>query len=241
MDGALFLRDSYLKTCKSKVLEAIHPSTIALDQTIFYPRGGGQPCDTGTITCKGISYSVLSVAKSERKIVHEVSPAGLQVGDEVECSIDWGRRYTLMRMHTAGHILGAMMYLKGALITGNQLDVDKTRFDFSMENFDPAAFQSIVDEANAAIARNLEVSVSFLPREEALAIPGAVKLAGALPPEIKELRMVKIGDVDYQADGGTHVKNTSEIGKIKLLSLQNKGAKNRRIYYALEPNLSVKQ
>jgi misacylated tRNA(Ala) deacylase len=145
-------------------------------------------------------------------------------------------------MHTAGHILGAMMYGKGALITGNQLEVDKTRFDFSMESFDPSAFQSIVEEANAAIARNLEVTVSFLPREEALKIPGAVKLAGALPPDIQELRMVKIGDVDCQADGGTHVKNTSEIGRIKLLSLQNKGAKNRRIYYALEsPTLQTQE
>ena len=121
------------------------------------------------------------------------------------------------------------------LITGNQLDIDRTRFDFSMENFDKAAFQSLVDKANAEIARNLDVEVTFLPREEALKVAGAVKLAVALPPDVPELRMVRIGDVDYQADGGTHVKNTSEIGKITFLGAENKGKANRRIYYGLEP------
>jgi Ser-tRNA(Ala) deacylase AlaX len=139
-------------------------------------------------------------------------------------------------MHTAGHILAAMIYKSsGILITGNQIDIDKTRFDFSMENFDKSAFQSLVEEANAAIARNLDVSVSFLPREEAMKIEGAVKLAVALPPDVKELRMVRIGDVDYQADGGTHVKNTSEIGKIVFLGAENKGKNNRRITYTLLP------
>ena len=215
--------------------------------------GGGQPCDTGKIICSRREFPVISVAKQEGKIAHEISGectlapgplfvegkkgplrAELEVGDEVECQIDWQRRHKLMRMHTAGHILSAIMYKSGILITGNQIDVDKTRFDFSMENFDKEAFFSLVEEANRQIARNLPVEVSSLSREEALKVPGAVKLANALPPDIKELRMVKIGDVDYQADGGTHVKNTSEIGKIVFLSADNKGKNNRRIYYGLE-------
>jgi len=160
----------------------------------------------------------------------------LSVGDEVACEIDWVRRHTLMRSHTAGHILSAIMFRKnGILITGNAIDVDKSRFDFSMETFDKDAFQSLIDEANAQIARNLEVSVSTLPREQALLLPGMVKLAGALPPEVKELRIVKIGDVDEQADGGVHVKNTSEIGKIVFLSAENKGKSNRRVYFKVEP------
>ena len=180
-------------------------------------------------------FKVMSVSKSPDGISHEVDRTGLAIGDEVECSIDWARRYKLMRMHTAGHVLAAVMYAKSkTLITGNQIDTDKTRFDFSMENFDRIAFQSLIDEANAAIARNLEVSISFLPREEALKIEGAVKLAAALPPDVKELRMVRIGNVDYQADGGTHVKNTSEIGKIIFLGAENKGKNNRRITYTLE-------
>ncbi|MEM2137992.1 MAG: alanyl-tRNA editing protein [Candidatus Anstonellaceae archaeon] len=238
MDGALYLHDSYLKSCSSKVVEVKEEKFVILDQTVFYPRGGGQPCDSGKLIRKsdGKEFAVVSVAKSEGKILHEISGSGLpSVGDEVECQIDWVRRYKLMRMHTAGHVLAAIMYKAGMLITGNQIDTDKTRFDFSMENFDKAAFQKLVDDANAQIARNLEVSVSFLPREEAIKIEGAVKLAAALPPDVKELRMVRIGDVDYQADGGTHVKNTSEIGKIVFLGAENKGKNNRRITYALLP------
>ena len=261
MENPLYLTDSYLTSCKAKVLEVKEKEGnsqtskdgtaqaskegndqggigkfIFLDQTVFYPRGGGQPCDTGKLVSSKGEFLVIFVTKQEGKIAHETSgECTLQVGDEVECIIDWSRRYKLMRMHTAGHILAAIMYSrKGILITGNQLDVDKSRFDFSMENFDKAAFQSLIDEANQQISRNLSVEVSSLPREEAMKVPGAVKLAVALPPEIKTLRMVKIGDVDYQADGGTHVKNTSEIGKLVFLGADNKGKNNRRIYYTLE-------
>ncbi len=250
MEGALYLKDSYLQSCKAKVASVKEGKFIVLDQTVFYPRGGGQPWDTGKIIrpSDGAEFPVVAVVKAEGSISHEVSlpnkpGAGegsgippLQPGDEVECRLDWARRHRLMRMHTAGHILSAIMFRRqGLLITGNQLDTDKTRFDFSMENFDRAAFQSLIDEANAAIARGLEVSISFLPREEAMKIEGAVKLAAALPPEVKELRMVRIGDVDYQADGGTHVKNTGEIGKIVFFGAENKGKSNRRIYYSLDP------
>lgn len=235
MVESLYLSDSYLQTCKAKVAAIKDGKFIFLDRTVFYPRGGGQPCDMGKLLCNGKEYSVISVSKMDGNIAHETSgECNLKEGDEVECIIDWPRRYKLMRMHTAGHVLGSLMYKQGMLITGNQIDVDKTRFDFSMENFSKEAFISLVAEANVQIARNLPVEISFLPREEALKIDGAVKLANALPPDIKELRMVKIGDVDYQADGGTHVKNTSEIGKIVFLGADNKGKNNRRIYYGLE-------
>jgi len=238
MDGALYLGDSYLQTCKSKVVSIKDGKYVVLDQTVFYPRGGGQPWDTGKIVraADGKEFPVVAVVKADGNISHEITGDGLLEGDEVECKIDWARRHKLMRMHTAGHILSAIMFKRqGIMITGNQLDIDKTRFDFSMENFDKSAFQSLVNEANAAIGRNLEISVSSLPREEAMKIEGAVKLAVALPPDVKELRMVRIGDVDYQADGGTHVKNTSEIGKLVFLGAENKGKANRRIYYGLEP------
>jgi len=236
MAEQLYLNDSYLRTCKSKVIFVKDGKFIELDRTVFYPRGGGQPADTGKLMRGSEEFPVVSVAKSEGKILHEASREGLQAGDEVECQIDWERRYRLMKMHTAGHILSAIMFKQqGILITGNQIGPDKTRFDFSMENFDKAAFQTLVDGANAAISRNLEVLVSCLPREEAMKLQGAVKLAVALPPEVKELRMVKIGDVDFQADGGTHVKNTSEIGKLVFIGAENKGKANRRIYYSLDP------
>ncbi|MCX8194945.1 MAG: alanyl-tRNA editing protein AlaXM [Candidatus Micrarchaeota archaeon] len=236
--SALYLLDSYLRSCEAEVISVKEGRQVALDRTVFYPRGGGQPSDTGKLVRKsdGREFSVVSVSKAGGEILHEVSQEGLQPKDKVEAEIDWERRYRLMRMHTAGHILSAIMYKSaGILITGNQIDIDKTRFDFSMENFDREAFQKLIDEANAQIARNLEVSISFLPREEALKVEGAVKLAAALPPEIKELRMVKIGDIDWQADGGTHVRNTSEIGRIVFLGAENKGKSNRRIYYKVEP------
>ncbi|MFA6907819.1 MAG: alanyl-tRNA editing protein [Candidatus Micrarchaeia archaeon] len=251
MESPLYLSDSYARSCQARVLAVAEGKFAALDANIFSPRGGGLASDTGRLVRRGDGavFPVLYVVKKDGAILHEFcAPAAamgagggkpapaLSAGDEVTCEIDWERRHRLMRSHTAGHILSAIMFRRnGILITGNSIDIDKSRFDFSMENFDKAAFESLIDEANAAIARNLEVTVSHLAREEALKLPGMVKLAGALPPDVLELRIVKIGDVDEQADGGVHVKNTSEIGKIAFLSADNKGKNNRRVYFSLSP------
>ena len=238
MENPLYLADSYARTCNARVLAVLEGKFATLDASIFSPRGGGLVSDTGKLMRKsdGAVFPVLYVVRKDGAIQHEVGKEGLLVGDEVTCEIDWERRHRLMRSHTAGHVLSAIMFKRnGILITGNSIDIDKSRFDFSMETFDKEAFQSLIDEANAAIARNLEVTASHLPREQAILLPGMVKLAGALPPDVKELRIVKIGDVDEQADGGVHVKNTSEIGKIIFLSAENKGKTNRRVYFRLEP------
>lgn len=250
MAEPLYLSDSYARACTAKVQLVVDGKFIALEPQLFAPRGGGLPSDTGKLTRKsdGAEFTVLFVSKKGGEVLHEVAPAAgaegaaqagspaLAAGDEVECSLDWERRHRLMRSHTAGHILSAIMFRKsGIMITGNAIDVDKSRFDFSMENFDRDAFQKLIDEANSQIARSLEVSTRTLPREEALKLPGMVKLAGALPPEVKELRIVKIGDVDEQADGGVHVRNSSEIGKIAFVGAENKGKSNRRVYFRLEP------
>jgi Ser-tRNA(Ala) deacylase AlaX len=236
MAHPIWQTDCYLRTCESTVVSVESGKFIELGQSVFSPRGGGLPSDTGKLTRNGEEFAVLGVTKKDGKALHEISREGLAVGDKVICDIDWQRRHRLMRMHTAGHILSAIMFKKGGiLITGNSIDVEKSRFDFSMENFDRAAFQALIDDANLQIARNLDVSISFLPREEALRVEGMVKLAGALPPDVLELRIVAIGDVDRQADGGVHVKNTSEVGRIVLLSAENKGKSNRRVYFALEP------
>ncbi|MCX6769335.1 MAG: alanyl-tRNA editing protein [Candidatus Micrarchaeota archaeon] len=235
MTELIALSDSYARECTSKALEVVEGKFVVLDKSIFAPRGGGLPSDTGKIMRGNDEFKVLYVVKKEGKILHELDRGGILAGEEVKCELNWERRHRLMRMHTAGHILSAIMFAKsGILITGNAIDIDKSRFDFSMENFDKAAFQSLIDEANVQIARGLEVSVSSLPRDEALKLPGMVKLAGALPPEVKELRIVKIGDVDLQADGGVHVKNTSEIGKLVFIDAENKGKNNRRVYFGLE-------
>ena len=140
-----------------------------------------------------------------------------------------------MRMHTAAHILATVMLNEAqALITGNQLGEEQTRFDFALENFDRELMERMIEAANGKLAEKLEVRMYTLPREEAMKIEGVVKLANALPPAISELRIVDIGGYDVQADGGTHVKNTGECGRIVLLKMENKGKDNRRVYFGLE-------
>ncbi|MBS3069214.1 alanyl-tRNA editing protein [Candidatus Micrarchaeota archaeon] len=236
MPNALYLVDSYAKSCEAKVEKLISPVEITLSQNIFYPRGGGQPTDTGKIMRNGEIFAVTEVYKKDGEIIHKLGSSGLAVGDFVTCELDWERRYRLMRSHTGAHILSAVMGREtGALITGNQLDADKTRFDFSLENFDRALMDKVLQKANGEIAKNANVKIYSLPREEAMKIEGIVKLASALPPAISMLRIVEIEGIDTQADGGTHVKNTSEIGRLELIKMENKGAQNRRIQFRLVP------
>ena len=231
----LYLHNSYIKEFTAKVV-SVDELDVALDVTAFYPSSGGQPNDTGTLTVNDTdaTFQVINVLKKNGEVIHVVDTDGLSVGDEITGEIDWDKRYILMRMHTAAHMLSAVFNKEDSvLITGNQLGTDKSRIDFNMENFDREKINRFISMANETISKNIPVETEFMKREDAMKIPDAVKLAGALPPNIPELRMVKIGDVDIQADGGTHVKNTSEIGKIELISVENKGKSNRRIYYTV--------
>lgn len=207
---------------------------VALDNTAFYPGGGGQPCDAGTITKGGGKFSVISVRKENRQIIHELDRAGIAAGDEVRCNIDWQRRYALMKMHTAAHVLSAIINGEtGALITGNQLGTEESRMDFALERFEREKISEWAREANDAMAKGAGVRHYFLPREEALKMEGMVKLAGALPPDVTELHVVEIGGIDREADGGTHVANTREIGTLEVTRMESKGKNNRRIYFKL--------
>lgn len=233
MTETIFFEDCYAKECDSAVVAA-EGNKVELDRTIFCYQGGGQPSDTGKITSGGEGYAVVDVKKENGTIMHYLDRPGLKSGDKVHCTIDWDRRHKLMRYHTAAHILSAIVNKKtGALITGNQIGVDQARFDFDLENFDREKMSEYVKDANDAIKRNMAVRMYFLPREEAMKIPGVVKLANALPPQVQQLRIVEIGDVDTQADGGTHVGNTSEIGQIEIIRMDNKGKSNRRVYFRL--------
>jgi Ser-tRNA(Ala) deacylase AlaX len=240
MGGALYLEDSYLRENDPKII-SMSGKEVVLDLTIFYPKGGGQPGDTGSITtASGIQYRVVSGTKKEGKIVHEIaSEPGQEIrplapGETVHCVLDWERRYKLMRMHTAAHALAATMHKElGVLITGNQLEEDKTRFDFQMPEFDRQKFEDVVQKANLALSSGVELKTYTLPRDEAMRIPGVVKLANAMPPSITELRIVEIPGIDIQADGGTHVRSLKEVGKISILRFENKGKDNRRIYFTL--------
>ena len=234
MKNLLYMDDSYLKEFESVVESVKDGRYIVLDQTAFYPVGGGQPNDTGLVVSNSQDYNVVFVGKFSGQVSHEVDKPGLQAGDKVKCVIDWERRYRLMRMHTAAHIIDAVLYKEaGALCTGNQLGVDKSRIDFSLDALDKDKMQRYIDMANEYVKRAIDVRTYYLKREEALKIPGIVKLASVMPPEVEELRIVEISGIDMQADGGTQVKNTSEIGEIKFLSVENKGKANRRLYYTV--------
>ncbi|MEJ2250945.1 MAG: alanyl-tRNA editing protein AlaXM [Candidatus Lokiarchaeota archaeon] len=234
MIEALYLQDSYLKSWRAKVIEVNDGKFIILNKTAFYPKGGGQPYDKGYINKDDQRYSIEYVGKFKGKISHEVDKEGLKKGDIVDCSLDWNRRYTFMRYHTAAHLISAIVYNKyGAMITGNQIGLEKTRIDFSMENYSPEKLDDVISRVNEIIKKDLEVKTYTIPREEALKVDHLTKLAMGLPEKIKEIRIVKIGNVDEQADAGTHVKNLGEIESIKLVKTANKGKNNRRIYFSL--------
>ncbi len=234
MTKALFLVDSYLKEFPATVVSVKDGKFVTLDQTIFYAKGGGQPHDTGQIIKDSEIFNVVYVGKFSGDISHEVDREGLQPGDKVFCILNWERRYKLMRSHTAAHVLAAVLNKgTGALITGNQLEEDHVRFDFSLEKFDKALLEAYLAKANELFGTDVPVKWYELPREEALKIPGIVKMAGAFPPDLPFLRIVEIVGVDRQADGGTHVKNLREIGKVELIKTENKGKNNRRIYFKL--------
>jgi misacylated tRNA(Ala) deacylase len=231
----LYLEDSYIKEFSAKVLSIEEGRFIVLDTTAFYPLGGGQPNDTGFLKRNDEEFNVISTTKKNDLVIHEVDKEGLNLGDEVEGLIDWSRRYNHMKSHTAAHVLSTVINREtGALITGNQLYENKFRVDFDLENFDKELFLKLIDIANNELESHRVVKTYYLPRLEALKIPGMVKLAGTLPPEVENLRIVEIEGLDIQADGGTHVKNTSEIGKLKFDGAENKGKGRKRVTIVLE-------
>ncbi len=241
MTKQLYHTNSYLTECTATVTdvnkdEAGRAVFIILDQTIFYPNGGGQPHDTGVFTRVKDSktFNVLFTGNFNGQVSHQVDVEGLTPGDIIQAKIDWQRRYQLQRMHTACHVLSSVFVKEaGALITGNQLNIDQSRIDFSLETFDREKIQEYINKANDILATNQEVEVSFMHRSEAEKIPELSKLAMGLKQGVSEIRVVKIGNIDTQADGGTHVKNTKEVGRVELIKCDNKGKSNRRLYFKL--------
>lgn len=230
MTTALYLRDCYLQRCEAKIIE-ITDEGIVLDQTVFYPTGGGQPYDTGKLIFDEKEFIVTNVTKKEGHILHHISGEKPSVGTRVICAVDWERRYKLMRHHTAAHLLSGLINKEtGAAITGNQLDVGESRIDFDLEAFDKEAFMAFANKANTITSANRPVTISFLSPEQAKHLS---KLAVSDYSSLQELRIVDIDGIDTQPCGGTHVKNTKEIGKITITQLKNKGKNNRRLYYSV--------
>jgi misacylated tRNA(Ala) deacylase len=230
----LYLYDSYQKEFEAEI-QNVNGNEVILDQTAFHPLTGGVAYDTGYITRGNKTHRVLRVeiSRETREITHVLEEArGLGSGDIVKGLIDWERRYRLMRLHTTAHLIAAIMYRDhNALITGGQVDCEQAKLDFNLPKTDREIFEDAVIKANNEVGKGTALKIYFLDRTEALKVPGIVKLAERMPPQLKELRIVEIPDIDVQADGGPHVNNTREIGEITLLKIENKGKTQRRVYF----------
>ncbi len=235
----LYMNDSYLKEFEAKIIKIIDENKILLDKTAFYPVGGGLPSDTGVIIYRDFTTRVTNVFKDKTtgNVIHEVEMLGpLKENLNIIGRIDWDRRYKIMRMHTGLHaLIGVLNKKTKALVTGNQIKPERSRVDVNIEKPDATLIKQIFDETNKLLKEGREVRIFYMEREKALEIPGLIKLAKALPPAVKILRIVEIVGVDIQPDGGPHVRNTREVGELVFLKLENKGKNNRRIHFTLSP------
>lgn len=228
-----YLMDCYCREYDT-VVKGVKEKYVVLEDTIFYPDSGGQPHDEGTITKTDEVYNVVYVGKFQGEISHEVDRPGLKQGDTVHLTLNWERRYTLMKMHTAAHVLSRVLYEEtGANTSGNQLGVDRSRVDFTLETFSRDKIPGWVKKANMYIAVGGKVVKQEMAREDAEKIPGFADPSPHLVVPSDTLRVVCIGDIDAQPCGGTHLDDISEIGEILYLKAENKGKNNRRIYYTI--------
>jgi misacylated tRNA(Ala) deacylase len=212
---------------------------VVLDTTVFYPGGGGQPSDRGLLlrTADGREWTVRGARKAGGEIVHELEPGGEPpaVGDVVNVDLEWARRLALMRTHTALHALCGVVWRDyQALVTGGNMEPGAGRMDFEFERMSGDLVDEIEAKVNAELTSGREVRVDVLPRDEAFAIPDLIRTKiNLLPPGIEEIRTIEIVGLDLQADGGTHVANTAEVGRIKVTGYESKGRINKRIRIAL--------
>ena len=239
MTDLLYQTDSYLKEFDASVV-AVEAETraVILDRTAFYPGGGGQPCDTGKLTIGGVTYPVERLKKQGDSVNHFLGgdaplPA---IRAAAHGQLDWEHRYQLMRTHTAMHILCGVIFRDyGASVTGGDMQPLKGRMDFEFETMRAELVHAIETAVNREVQNAREIRVQILPRAEAFKIPDLIRTKINLLPEgIAQVRTVEIVGLDLQADGGTHVKNTSEVGRIRVVDYKSKGAINKRIYVEVE-------
>ena len=235
----LYQTDSYLQTFTAAVTAVDEENRgVALDRSAFYPGGGGQPADAGTLTWAGTAYPVKRAKKAGEDVFHYIE--GDQplppVGTTVQGQIDWERRYKLMRTHTAMHILCGVIFRDyGASVTGGDMDPLEGRMDFEFETMQRELVEKIQEAVNREVTAAHPVRVEILPREQAFQIPDLIRTKINLLPEgIQQVRVVELVGLDLQADGGTHVRNTSEVGSMRVVDYKSKGKINKRIYVAVD-------
>ncbi len=232
MTTALFREDSYLKECEATAV-AVENDAIILDRTVFYPMGGGQPGDTGTIHWEGASATIINTRYGDggaiRHIVNE-DAAQPQVGDKVRAEIDWDRRYRHMRMHTALHLLGSLLQYG---VTGGNISAEKSRLDFDME--DTVDKEEVAAALKMLVEENHSVSCRWITEEDLEAQPDLVRTMSVQPPKgAGKVRLLEIEGVDLQPCGGTHLKSTGEVGQVRIGKVEKKGKRNRRVNIHLD-------
>ena len=245
MGEQLCYTDAYVRSVAARVVAVDAGDggapVVVLDRTVFYPGGGGQPSDRGLLlrAADGRRWTVRSARKVDGEIVHELEESTdgpPEVGDLLEVDLDWARRLALMRTHTALHALCGVVWRDyGALVTGGNMEPGSGRMDFEFERMTGDLVDAIEEAVNRELVAGREVRVNVLPRDEAFAIPDLIRTKiNLLPPGIEEIRTIEIVGLDLQADGGTHVANTTEVGRIKVTGYESKGRINKRIRIALE-------
>ena len=235
MAQPLYHQDSYLREFQSTVTESVDAGVV-LDSTAFYPGGGGQPCDVGVLRTAEAEHRVTRTSRKDGKSIHELDTTPPPMGTQVTGVIDWEHRYKLMRTHTALHILCGIVWRDyGAQVTGGDMQPLQARMDFELEQMTAEFAREMEEKANQEVAAARAVTTRLLPREEAMRIPDLIRTKiNLLPPGIQEVRVVDIQGLDLQADGGTHVANTSEVGRIRVVGHESKGRINKRLRIVVE-------
>ena len=235
MTEELFLEDAYLKEFVARIV-GLQGREVTLDRTAFYPGGGGQPADKGTLGIGPVHATVVDAWREGSGIIHVLDAVIPETLRELKGELDWERRYAHMRYHTALHVLSSVIWrVFGAKVTGGQMRTERARMDFSFPGeWTSEVVHEIERLTNEALAEGRPVRVYWLPREEALKTPDLIRTqANIVPERVKTIRIVEIEGIDTQADGGTHVTNTEEVGELEITSHKSKGRQNKRVEFVL--------
>lgn len=233
-----YLHDAYRRELEATVVDR-RDDAVALDRTIFYPTGGGQPHDTGRLHhaagAVGVAVGVTAVAKEGLVVWHQLDGPAPEVGAAVRCELDWDRRHQLMRAHSAMHVLCGVIWNEyGRAVTGGNMEPLGGRMDFEFDPLPEGFAQQVSEAVNAEIAADRPIEVSFLPRGQALADDALIRTkVNLIPDTVQVIRVVDIVGLDRQADGGTHVARTGEIGRFEIVKTESKGKGNKRVRIAL--------
>ena len=238
MTERLYVLDSYLKEFQAEIISIdTAEKAIILNQSAFFPGGGGQPFDIGSIASEDKVFPIHKVQIVNNQVLHYTNDELPSIGEKITGKIDWDRRYQLMRTHSAMHILCGVVWRDyQAKVTGGNMEPLKARMDFEFESFSADLVKEIEIKINAEVQKDLAINIKILPRAEAFEIPDLIRTKiNLLPESLKESRTIEIEGLDLQADGGTHVKNLSEVGPIRITKHKSKGKINKRMEVELDP------